>query len=342
VSRELAGAEGDSVWAALVPLLDEALLDLREPDRQAVILHYLEGQTFREVGTVLGIGEDTARKRIDRCLDQLTRFFHRHGFAVPALSAGTPLFAMSLHVAPAGLATSATSAAMAAAHSTTSTLALLKGALKIMAWTNTKTAIGIGIGLLVAAATVTVTVKGIETFQTPAWQKHYDLALVDTLPPQVKILPSLPATVNSFNRPCGIRNDKVMGLGQSVPNMLMMAYKVRPAQILWNAPLISRKFNLGFDYDYLSNFPKNNDEIFQQAIEKKFGLAVHRVTMETNALICVQVVKSSYSKGFARRMDGHCQRNCQKSGECKRNSLKLAETLPQLAFNTRLKQDLLP
>ena len=143
VNLELARAEGDSVWSPLVPLLDEALLELREPDRQAVILHFMEGQTFQEVGSALGVGEDAARKRVHRCLDQLTDFFRRRGFAVPALAAGAPLFALSSHAAPAGLAASATTAGLAAAHSaaSTSTLTLIKGALKIMAWTKAKTAI---------------------------------------------------------------------------------------------------------------------------------------------------------------------------------------------------------
>ena len=85
VNLDLARAEGDSVWSPLVPLLDEALLELREPDRQAVILHFMEGRTFQEVGSALGVGEDAARKRVNRCLDQLTNFFRRRGFAVPAL-----------------------------------------------------------------------------------------------------------------------------------------------------------------------------------------------------------------------------------------------------------------
>lgn len=300
VSRDLAAAEGDSVWAALVPLLDEALLDLREPDRQAVIMHYLEGHTFQEVGSVLGIGEDTARKRIDRCLDQLTRFFHRHGFEVPALSASTPLFALASPAAPSGLATSATSAALAAAHSATATTtyALIKGALKFMAWTNTKTAIGVGIGLLVAAAATTVTVKGIAALSTPIWQKHYDLSYVDTLPPQVKILPSLPATLRSGIHPCGIRNDKVIGLGQSIPDMLMMAYKVRPAELVWNAPIFGAKYNFATSsYDYFSNFPRDNGKIFQAAIQKTLGLAGHYETVQTNALILA--VKFPNTHGFS-------------------------------------------
>ena len=158
VNLDLARAEGDSVWASLVPLLDEALLELREPDRLAVILHFMEGRTFHEVGSALGIGEDTARKRVNRCLGQLTHFFRRRGFAAPALVAGAPLFTLSSHAAPAGLAASATTAGLAAAHSAaTSTLTLIKGALKIMAWTKAKTAIVAGaLSLLSAAATTTV------------------------------------------------------------------------------------------------------------------------------------------------------------------------------------------
>ena len=158
VNLELARAEGDSVWSPLVPLLDEALLELREPDRQAVILHFMEGRTFHEVGSALGIGEDAARKRVNRCLDQLTHFFRRRGFAAPALAAGAPLFALSSHAAPAGLAASATTAGLAAAHSaaSTSTLTLIKGALKIMAWTKAKTAIVVGVVAILAATSTTV------------------------------------------------------------------------------------------------------------------------------------------------------------------------------------------
>jgi hypothetical protein len=143
-----------------VPLLDEALLELREPDRQAVILHFMEGQTFQEVGSALGVGEDAARKRVNRCLDQLTNFFRRRGFAVPALAAGAPLFAVSSHAAPAGLAASATTAGLAAAHSvaSTSTLTLIKGALKIMAWTKAKTAIVAVAAVIVATSTTTLVV----------------------------------------------------------------------------------------------------------------------------------------------------------------------------------------
>jgi RNA polymerase sigma factor (sigma-70 family) len=112
---ELAKAEGDSVWAPVVPLLDDALLELGERDRAAVILHFMEGQTFREIGSVMGVGEDAIRKRVKNCLDQLTNFFRRRGFAVPVLAAaGAPLFTLSSPAAPAGLAAAAATAGFAA------------------------------------------------------------------------------------------------------------------------------------------------------------------------------------------------------------------------------------
>lgn len=165
VERGLAAMEGDSVWSPLVPLLDEALLGLREADRQAVILHFMEGQTFQEVGSTLGMGEDAVRKRVSRCLDQLTHFFRRRGFDVP-MAVGSPLFALSLHSAPASLAASATTAGFA--HSVTTTSTLIKGTLKFMAWTKTKTAIIVGVAALLTIGTGVVAYHAVNVIQTKA------------------------------------------------------------------------------------------------------------------------------------------------------------------------------
>src|SRR5581483_2843445 len=160
VSITEARAEGGSVWAPLVPLLDEALLQLRDADRVAVIMHFMEGRTFSEIGSILGVGEDTARKRVDRCLEQMTKFFQRRGFAVPTLSANAPLFALASHTAPTNLAASATSAGLA--HSTSTLTLTLKGALKIMAWTKAKTAIVAAIATAAIIGTTTSTIILLE------------------------------------------------------------------------------------------------------------------------------------------------------------------------------------
>jgi RNA polymerase sigma factor (sigma-70 family) len=76
----------DSVLKALVGELDEGLLGLRETDRQALILRYLEGRSHREIGHLIGAREDAVRMRVNKALDRLTLFFRRKGYMVPAVA----------------------------------------------------------------------------------------------------------------------------------------------------------------------------------------------------------------------------------------------------------------
>ena len=141
-------AAGESVWASLVPLLDDALLELNEKDRLAVLLRFLEEKPLREVGEALGASEDAAQKRVARALIQMTDFFRQRGFAVPALTASAPLFAAAMQAAPAGLANTVVVASLAGA-TTSSTLTILS----IMA-TSTKLKIG---AAAIAAIAIVVT-----------------------------------------------------------------------------------------------------------------------------------------------------------------------------------------
>jgi RNA polymerase sigma factor (sigma-70 family) len=74
--------EGEPLLQTLIPLLDEALLQLREGDRLALVLRYFEDRSFKDVGQTLGVDEDAARKRVSRALDRITEFFKRRGFVV--------------------------------------------------------------------------------------------------------------------------------------------------------------------------------------------------------------------------------------------------------------------
>ena len=99
----------------LAPILDEGLMQLRESDRLALILRYLEERSLRDVGRVLGIEEDTARKRVDRALDRLSAFFRSQGFAVPTGTGVAVLTqASTASAAPTGLAAAAATAGLAA------------------------------------------------------------------------------------------------------------------------------------------------------------------------------------------------------------------------------------
>ena len=87
-------------------MLDEALLQLRDGDRQAVLLRFFEGLNNREIATVLGIGEDAARKRVDKALDVMTSFFRKRGYSTGSSAVVISLLAAGAHTASSGLASS--------------------------------------------------------------------------------------------------------------------------------------------------------------------------------------------------------------------------------------------
>jgi RNA polymerase sigma factor (sigma-70 family) len=63
--------DSGAVWEDIQPCLDDALHELPETDREAVLLRFFEKLSLTEVGSRLGVGEDAARKRVDRALDKL-------------------------------------------------------------------------------------------------------------------------------------------------------------------------------------------------------------------------------------------------------------------------------
>jgi RNA polymerase sigma factor (sigma-70 family) len=140
----------DEVWPQLAPLLEEAMNRLSEKERELLALRLFENKTAAETAALLGIREEAAHKRMARAVDKLRHFFFRRGItSTPVLIAGA-ISAHSGQGAPAALAKTVT--AMALAKGTTvsgSTLTLVKGALKIMAWTKAQTAIigAVAVGL---------------------------------------------------------------------------------------------------------------------------------------------------------------------------------------------------
>lgn len=104
----------DTAMEAMVPLVDEALLQLREADRIALVLRFFENRSLREVGGVLGVDEDAARKRISRALIKVMDFFHARGITLPVGTGMATVLTGSAQAAPMGLVTSATNTALAA------------------------------------------------------------------------------------------------------------------------------------------------------------------------------------------------------------------------------------
>ncbi|HEY2329822.1 MAG TPA: sigma-70 family RNA polymerase sigma factor [Verrucomicrobiae bacterium] len=183
MQSEIQSAAPDPLWEKMSPLLDEALAALGETDRQAVLLRFFENKSLAEVGNFLGIGEDTARKRVSRALEKLHRHFGRRGVtSTTAIIAGT-ISVNSVQAAPLTLAKSVTAVAIAKGTvASTSTLTLIKGALKIMAWAKVKTAGVIAISTLLVAGVGVETAKRLQEQQERSQEQRQRLQEQQQIP----------------------------------------------------------------------------------------------------------------------------------------------------------------
>lgn len=100
-------------WERLRPLIDEALHELDERDREAVLLRFFEGRPLAEVGAALAVSEEAARKRVARALDELQGLLARRGITSTATALVLAMSAQAGAAVPAGLAASVMAGALA-------------------------------------------------------------------------------------------------------------------------------------------------------------------------------------------------------------------------------------
>jgi RNA polymerase sigma factor (sigma-70 family) len=135
-------------WENIRPALDDAMHELKESDREAILLRYFENRPFAEVGAKLGLNENATRMRVERALEKLRTVFVKRGITTASALAAV-ISANAVQTAPAGLAATLTAGSLAAA-GTGTTLSLLK----IM----TATQLKLGISALVVAGAATAMV----------------------------------------------------------------------------------------------------------------------------------------------------------------------------------------
>ena len=91
-------------WERLRPVLDAAIDELPEPDREAVVLRFLERRAFAEIGAALRVSEDAARMRTERALEKLREALARRGITSTAAAIGAIVSSQPVLSAPTGLA----------------------------------------------------------------------------------------------------------------------------------------------------------------------------------------------------------------------------------------------
>jgi uncharacterized protein (TIGR03435 family) len=286
MQTELQSAATDPLWEQMSPLLDEALAALGETDRQAVLLRFFENKSLAEVGRHLGTGEDTARKRVARALEKLHRYFRKRGVLSTTAIIAVALAANSVQAAPMTLAKTVTAVALAkGAAASGSTLTLIKGALKIMAWTKAKTTIVVGVSLLLAAGTATVVVKEDHKYWANAWETEtFNTNIVKILkatPPLVEIRPAKFPRSKGWAYSGGVLDQKMAGVSRTLKVITDWANTtdLMPDRHIFPDDMTTN------EYDFIVNLPTGSSQALQKKIEEQFGLMQKVEIRETNVFL---------------------------------------------------------
>lgn len=91
-------------WERLRPLIDDAMEQLNEVEREVILLRYFEHRPLADVGAKFSLSPDAARMRLDRALDKLQSLLAKRGIVSTAAALVTTFASQAGATAPAGLA----------------------------------------------------------------------------------------------------------------------------------------------------------------------------------------------------------------------------------------------
>ena len=274
----------EATWMEIAPLLDEAMGRLGETDRQALVLSYFENKTAAEVGAALQLTEAAVHKRVGRALEKLQKMFGKRGRVLTAAAIVSAISVNSVHAAPTGLAISVSAAAAHGAATSGSTFTLIKGVLKIMAWTKAKTAIVVGVVTLLAAGTTTVVVVKAASAKSLAWADdpkawQSDSRVLEKNPQAFILRPTRFPKSGGSIAVWGTDLHLFMLKNTDLKSLLSDAYSISPVLMVLPQDLPAEK------YDLMLTLRNKPIETFQAELKKRFGLTAHRESRETDVLV---------------------------------------------------------
>ena len=100
-------------WDQVQPVLDEAMADLSDEDRDALLLRFFKSYDFRAIGAAFGVSDDTAQKRVTRALERLRTHLTSRGLTTTAAALSAVISTNAVPLAPAGLAATLSTSALA-------------------------------------------------------------------------------------------------------------------------------------------------------------------------------------------------------------------------------------
>lgn len=101
-------------WEQLQPVIDDAMHELPETDREAILQRYFEKKPFVQIGAKLGLTENAARMRVERALEKLRGILAVRGVASTSVVLAAVLGAQVVSAAPAALSATVVGTSLAA------------------------------------------------------------------------------------------------------------------------------------------------------------------------------------------------------------------------------------
>ena len=171
-------------WAQVAPLLDDAMAQLAERARAALVLRYFENKPMQEIAGAFKLTEDAAQKRVSRALEKLRGIFAKRGVTLTgALIAGT-VSTNAVQAVPVGLAATICGTTVKGAAVAASVAALVNGTIKTVFMTTLQktliavtlvAAVGAGIYEAREASALQTQVQALKQQQTPLADKNQEL-----------------------------------------------------------------------------------------------------------------------------------------------------------------------
>jgi uncharacterized protein (TIGR03435 family) len=108
------------------------------------------------------------------------------------------------------------------------------------------------------------------------WQvQPPDIAILDSNPPQVVIVPARYSSGGGLIE----SNGRMLGIGQSIDTLLEITYNTSKARMTFSTELPKDK------YDFIANLPKDNQQALRQEFDNIFNLTTKKDKRELDVLL---------------------------------------------------------
>jgi RNA polymerase sigma factor (sigma-70 family) len=221
-----------AVWREVKDHLDDALATLPAPQRDAIVLRYLNGYSVADAAREAGCPERTLHNRVMYGLTKLRDMLSKRGVAVTSIALGTLLAQRTVEAAPAALASTLTTACLAqvAPAGAATAVGSAKAATAIKAATtakaaalaaNTKLAIAavVLLGVSVPAVYALKQAKSAPVEKKPAIAPMAPVSARTTLPDQASSLGLPPGSTVLYQRNFDTKPDTQFGEWLAAPGL---------------------------------------------------------------------------------------------------------------------------